>query len=119
MAKELDLRTLMPLTETSFYILISLLEPLHGYAIMQKVEKLSSGRIIFGPGTLYGALNNLQVLGLIAPYGKTTGSERRKTYWITDAGRQLVDLEIARLQEMVSNAKILVSALKETCDGKK
>jgi DNA-binding PadR family transcriptional regulator len=111
MAKELDLQKLMPLTETSFYILISLLEPLHGYAIMQKVEKLSNGRIMFGPGTLYGALNNLQALGLIAPHGETTGGERRKTYWITDAGRQLVDLEINRLQEMVSNAKMLVSAV--------
>lgn len=111
MAKELDLHKLMPLTETSFYILISLLEPLHGYAIMQKVEKLSNGRIMFGPGTLYGALNNLQSLGLIAPHGETTGGERRKTYWITDAGRQLVDLEINRLQEMVSNARMLVSAV--------
>ena len=111
MVKELDLHKLMPLTETSFYILISLLEPLHGYAIMQKVEKLSNGRIMFGPGTLYGALNNLQSLGLIAPHGETTERERRKTYWITDIGRQLVDLEINRLQEMVANARMLVSAV--------
>jgi DNA-binding PadR family transcriptional regulator len=33
------LKKLTPLTETSFYILISLLEPIHGYGIMQKVEK--------------------------------------------------------------------------------
>jgi DNA-binding PadR family transcriptional regulator len=111
MGKELDLHKFMPLTETSFYILISLLEPLHGYAIMQKVERLSKGRIVFGPGTLYGALNNLQSLGLITPYGETSGSVKRKTYVITTIGRQLVDQEINRLQEMLDNAKMLISVL--------
>jgi DNA-binding PadR family transcriptional regulator len=111
MGKEPDVHTLMPLTETSFYILISLLESLHGYAIMQKVEKLSNGRIMFGPGTLYGALNNLQSLGLIALQAQTSGNERRKMYRITDRGRQLVDLEVHRLQEMVMNANMLISAL--------
>ena len=67
------LKKLSPLTETSFYILISLLEPLHGYGIMQKVIKLSKGRIRLGAGTLYGALGNLVDMGLITPW------EGRKT----------------------------------------
>lgn len=99
----------MPLTETSFYVLISLFEPLHGYGIMQKVEKLSAGRILFGPGTLYGALNNLQTMGLIALQDETAYTERRKTYLITDKGRTLVNLEIERLKEMLINAETLIA----------
>ena len=72
-----DIRTIKkysPLTETTFYILISLLEPLHGYGIMQKVEDLSGGRIKLGPGTLYGALNNLLEAKMIE-LPITTGAE--------------------------------------------
>jgi len=56
---------LAPLTEASYYILISLLEPLHGYAVMQKVREMSGGRVRLGPGTLYGALSTMQSADLI------------------------------------------------------
>ena len=94
---------LIPLTEASFYILISLLEPLHGYGIIQKIEEMSSGRLKLGPGTLYGALNNLTAQGLIERVGTETG--RRKNYQITRAGRELITLEINRLEELIFNAK--------------
>jgi len=84
------------------------LEPLHGYGIMQKVERLSNGRIIFGPGTLYGAINNLQSIGLIALHGAVTSSDRKKTYLITEEGRTLIDYEIELLKEMVNNAQMLI-----------
>lgn len=103
-----DLQKMMPLTETSFYVLISLLEPLHGYGIMQKVEKLSNGRIVFGPGTLYGAINNLQSLGLLSLYGDAGSNGRKKTYLVTNKGRDLINLEIKRLKEMVKNAEMLI-----------
>ena len=47
------------LTEAVFYILLSLDAPLHGYGIMQNVERLSGGRVRFAAGTLYGALTTL------------------------------------------------------------
>jgi len=103
----------MPLTETSFYVLISLFEPLHGYGIMQKVEKLSGGRILFGPGTLYGAINNLQSMDLITLHGEIISGDRRKTYRITAKGRVLISLEIERLKEMVSNAEALIATSNE------
>ena len=43
------------LTEAVYYILLSLLSPLHGYGIMQKVESMSGGRLRLAAGTLYGA----------------------------------------------------------------
>jgi len=75
---------------------------------MQKVEKLSNGRIIFGPGTLYGAINNLQSIGLISLYGETASNERKKTYLITEKGITLINFEIERLKEMVKNAEMLI-----------
>jgi len=112
MNKNDDFRKISPLTETSFYVLISLLEPLHGYGIMQKVEKLSQGRIIFGPGTLYGAINNLQSIGLIPMYGETTSNDRKKTYLVTEKGKVLINLEIDRLKEMIINAESLIENTK-------
>ena len=47
------------LTEAVYYILLSLLHPLHGYGIMQNAEQLSGGRVRLAAGTLYGALNTL------------------------------------------------------------
>ena len=44
-----------PMTEAMYYILLALLRPGHGYGMMQRIKELSSGRIIMGPGTLYGA----------------------------------------------------------------
>ncbi|MCL6615298.1 MAG: PadR family transcriptional regulator, partial [Firmicutes bacterium] len=55
---------LLPLTESTFYILISLARPRHGYGIIQAVREMSGGRVELGPGTLYGALNRLLRQGL-------------------------------------------------------
>ena len=49
----------LPLTETTYYILLALLEPGHGYVIMQRVEDLSDGDVRIAAGTMYG-LNPLE-----------------------------------------------------------
>ena len=97
-----------PLTETTFYILISLLEPLHGYGIMQKVEDLSDGRIKLGPGTLYGALSNLLEAKMIELEDSTDANNRRKVYRIKGFGIDMIGYEIKRLEEMVKNGRDLM-----------
>ena len=57
------------LTEVTFYILLSLYTPKHGYAVMQFIEEKTDGRLVLGAGTLYGALNSLQEKGWIAQKG--------------------------------------------------
>ena len=49
----------LPLTETTYYILLALLEPAHGYSIMQTVEEMSDGDVRIAAGTMYGAIENL------------------------------------------------------------
>ena len=96
-----------PLTEASFYILIALNEPLHGYGVMQKVEELSQKRVQLGPGTLYGALSNLQNLGLIESVGES-GNERRKLYCMTESGRMIAAHEINRFEELARHGRYLL-----------
>lgn len=100
---------LTPLTEASYYILISLVEPLHGYGIMQKVEALTGGRVTIGPGTLYGALSNLEAAGLIRRCPEADGGDRRKAYVLTERGRQVAAAEIARLEEMAAHGRRLLA----------
>lgn len=91
------------LTEVTFYILLSLYEPKHGYGIMQFVADKTGGRLLLGAGTLYGALNALQKKGWIEPYGDSTG--RKKEYLITAQGKEMAEKELARLTELVRVAR--------------
>ena len=92
------------LTEAVFYILLALQKPLHGYGIMQKTSEFSKGRLVLSAGTLYGALSNLIDKGWICPYNQTSDLEsRRKEYIITDEGMMILEAELERLQELVSN----------------
>ncbi len=92
-----------PLTEATYYILLSLLKPLHGYGIMKKVEQMSAGRVVLAAGTLYGALGALLDGKLITLIGEDESNKRRKMYCITQSGRALLEYEIARLREMYEN----------------
>ncbi|MDR1542693.1 MAG: PadR family transcriptional regulator [Clostridiales bacterium] len=89
------------LTETVFYILISLLEARHGYAIMQNIYRLTNGRLNVGAGTLYGALETLLEKQWIRSAGGD-GNSRKKEYVVTDLGRIVMQGEIVRLEELLA-----------------
>ena len=99
----------LPLTEATYYILLALIEPLHGYGVMQKVEQLSDGQVSVGPGTLYGAFAALEKDGLIV---KVAEVERRKSYALTALGRQVLLAQLARLQVMTRRGAEAASRLK-------
>lgn len=93
-----------PLTESVYYILLSLEKPRHGYAIMQYVADLSESRVKMGPGTLYGALKTLLEKDWIKLLDENAGA-RKKEYVLTELGREIVLNEIARLEELITNGK--------------
>ena len=95
---------LLPLTETTYYILVALRAPGHGYHIMQTVEDLSNGDVRIAAGTMYGALENLLKQGLIQALPST--DPRRKVYQITPAGENVLQQDIARLKQMLAVAQI-------------
>lgn len=96
----------MALTEAVYYILLSLFEPLHGYGIMQNVERLSAGRVRLAAGTLYGALNVLLERAWIRA-ADGPAFERKKEYVITDAGKDALKAELIRLKELVRNGETI------------
>lgn len=97
------------LTETVYYILLSLYSPLHGYGIMQNVRDLSDGRVNLGAGTLYGAINTLMEKEWIRMLAIDQDS-RKKEYVITRIGKTVIQGEIARLEELIANGRKITSA---------
>lgn len=92
----------IPMTETAYYILLVLNEPLHGYGIIQKVEQITNGRIRMGPGTIYGTLSKLEKDGVIEIVNMT---QRRKIYLQSDAGKKLIMHEISRIKQLIDHAE--------------
>ncbi|WOV89247.1 helix-turn-helix transcriptional regulator [Sporosarcina oncorhynchi] len=89
------------MTETAFYILLSLTEPRHGYGIIQCVEELTDGRLRLGSGTVYGTLTKMHKDAMIAVFA----DEKRKTiYEVTDRGKLIMQAEMVRLEELHKNA---------------
>ena len=97
----------LALTESTYYILLSLCSPQHGYGIMQQTEELSHGRVRLAPGTLYGALTSMTDKGWIVQLPMEDGS-RRKEYRLTENGRNVLKKEIARLKELVRNGEAIL-----------
>lgn len=95
------------LTESTYYILLSLYIPQHGYSIMQQVENLSKGRVRLAAGTLYGALNTMSEKKWIKQLPVVVGS-RKKEYQITDLGLEILKNEIERLRELVENGDFVI-----------
>jgi len=100
--------TQTPLTESTYFILLSLApKPKHGYAIMKDVQTLSEARIVLSTGTLYGALKRLLDQGCIVRLedADPKGNVRdRKVYKLSHYGRRVLKDEIARLNKLLSAA---------------
>ena len=92
------------LTEATYYILLSLVRPRHGYGIMQLTEELSGGRVHLAAGTLYGALSALTDKGWIIQLPNEDAS-RRKAYRLTEKGLMVLRAEVARLRELAENGE--------------
>lgn len=96
------------LTETVFYILLTLTRPLHGYGIMQEISSLTNKRLNLGAGTLYGALKNLQKKGWITEVTTAPDPRDKRAYIITDEGKKVLFLEVDRLGELLDNAHTIL-----------
>jgi len=98
----------LPLTESTYYIMLALVDPLHGYAVMKKVEDISRGIVKIGPGTLYGAFTLLEKEELIV---KVKEEDRRKSYVLTPKGKSVLTNQIKRLEIMTQNGLSITDTL--------
>ncbi len=95
-------RIYVPMTETGFYILYSLQAPQHGYGISQQVRQMTGGGVTISAGTMYGTLSKMEKDGLIKFVSE---EDKRKLYVITDLGREILKIEIARIERLYKNSK--------------
>lgn len=103
----MEIKTSIALTEAVYYILLSLYEPLHGYGIIQNVTLMSKGRLVLAAGTLYGAINTLVEKKWIEALPGENKS-RKKEYIITEDGKFVIEEEIKRLEELITNGNKIV-----------
>ena len=104
----MEVQEYLPLTETSFFIILSLANaPKHGYAIMKEVEAMSEKRVVLATGTLYSALRRMLEDGWIervtdAGENSEADNRERKLYQLTRHGRRVLEAETSRLRKLVN-----------------
>src|SRR5271167_4445080 len=108
---EIDPQSFLPLKTQWFHILLSLAgEGQHGYGIMQEVLERSGGKVRLWPATLYGSLKRLIEAELIQESDERPAPElddaRRRYYRLTALGREVLDAECERLQELVRAIRV-------------
>lgn len=90
-----------PLTPAVLHVLLALSDgPLHGYAIMQRVEEESG--VEMGPGTVYGSLQRLDDAGLVREAEVDEEDARRRSYRLTEEGRATLRAEAVRLNRLAA-----------------
>ncbi len=108
-----EANSFLPLSSAILHILLSLAgEELHGYAIMQEVQRQSDGKYKLGPGTLYDNLQKMIDRGLVEELGKKPGDDdpRRRYYRLSTLGRGVLTAEISRLDDVVREGKMRLQA---------
>ena len=108
-----EANSFLPLSSATLHILLSLAgEELHGYAIMQEVQRQSEGKYKLGPGTLYDNLQKMIDRGLVEELGKKPGDDdpRRRYYRLSTLGRGVLTAEISRLDDVVREGKMRLQA---------
>lgn len=93
-----------------FHILLAIADgERHGYRIMQEVFARTNGKVVLGPGTLYGTINRMLEAGLIEESGERSdpalNDERRRYYRITRKGWRAAVTQAERLQELLRVAR--------------
>ena len=82
------------LTEQMFYTLLCLKEECYGMDILDRVPAMTDHRVNVGSGTLYSLLDQFLEAEMIR---ETKVEGRRRSYILTDKGREMLDKECARL----------------------
>ncbi|MGD8329889.1 MAG: PadR family transcriptional regulator [Acidobacteriota bacterium] len=98
----------IPLKHVDFLVLLVLMDnDLHGYGIVKEIGDRTDGQIRLEPGNLYRYIRRLEQDGLVAesavrPVGEED-DERRRYYTVTALGREVLELEVARLRALIED----------------
>src|SRR5882672_2375595 len=108
---KIDTQRFIPLKTNWFHIMLSLAGgEQHGYGIMQEVLNRTTGKVRLWPATLYGSIKRLIEADLIEESNERPAPElddsRRRYYRLTPLGRQVLNAECERLEELVRTIRI-------------
>ena len=108
-------RDALPLPVAQLHILLALASgDKHGYAILSEVEVLTEGAVSMGPGTLYGTVKKMLKARFIEETDERPDPElddqRRRYYRITGTGRQVLDAEVSRMEQLAGAARLIQAA---------
>jgi PadR family transcriptional regulator, regulatory protein PadR len=84
-------------------------EPMHGWAIAQRIRQMSNDVLQVGQGSLYPALHKLEQQGWIeAEWGESDNNRRAKYYSLTRAGRRAMAQEAAQWERLSAAISLVV-----------
>jgi transcriptional regulator len=85
------------------------LEPMHGWAIAQRIHQVSADVLQVGQGALYPALHKLEQNGWItAEWSVSENNRRAKYYTLTKAGRKAMEQEAAQWERLSAAISLIV-----------
>lgn len=93
------------LPDAAVHVMLALVQPRHGYAVMQFLDQESGGAITLGPASLYTTLKKLSSAELIHELG---GEASRRVYQLTPTGREVLIRNIERRRQLISMADHLL-----------
>ncbi len=103
------------LTEQMFYILLCLKEECCGIDIMDKVSQMTDDRVKVGSGTLYNLLEQFLSADMIK---ETKAEGRRRSYVLTEKGREVLATEYQRLRQQAEDYRRLFVYEERVCEEK-
>ena len=85
------------------------LEPMHGWAIAQRIQQASDERLRVQQGSLYPALHRLEHQGWItAAWGVSENNRRARFYSLTRAGRRQLDTEVEKWKRLSAGVDLVL-----------
>ncbi len=85
------------------------LEPMHGWAIAQRIQQISNDLLRVQQGSLYPALHRLEHQGWIAAeWGASENNRRARFYSLTKAGRRQLDREVSKWERLSAGVNLVL-----------
>ena len=85
------------------------LEPMHGWAIAQRIQQISDELLRVQQGSLYPALHRLEHQGwIVASWGASENNRRARFYALTKAGRSQLDVEVSKWKRLSAGVNLVL-----------
>jgi PadR family transcriptional regulator, regulatory protein PadR len=85
------------------------LEPMHGWAIAQRIQQISGDLLRVQQGSLYPALHRLEHQGwIVADWGASENNRRARFYSLTKPGRKQLDIEVSKWERLSAGVNLVL-----------